>query len=115
MTLSSAIKRHPFAAISVAAVISLAPIYTLAGNDYDDRNRHDWAHSNMGKSYSMEEIRTLARANALKRYGPGATATIIANKDSDSYKIQLKDSRHNVVQETEVNVLGQLQQPSDAK
>ncbi|MCM0611136.1 hypothetical protein KFJ24_01460 [Marinobacter sediminum] len=114
MTISTSIKRHPFAAIIAVAAISLAPLYSVADDDYDERNRYDWAHKNMEKTYSMEEIRTLARANALKRYGPGATATIITSRDRESYKIQLRDRQNNVLQETEVGVLGRPLQPSPA-
>jgi len=101
--------RHPFATLALVSADRLAPPAAQADDDDDGYRKF----SRSEQPYSMEEIRTLNQARALKHYGPGATATIVSDKERGTYTIQLRNRDNKVLRETEVNVYGRPVRYSD--
>jgi len=100
--------RRPLATLALVSAVALTPLGVQA--DDDDHHRK-FARSD--QPYSMEELRTLNEARALKRYGPGSTATIVSDKERGTYIIQLRNKDNKVLRETEVNVYGRPVRYSD--
>ncbi len=109
MSMFHSFGRHPLATLALVSAVSLAPLAAQADDDDD----HYRKYSRSGQPYSMEEIRTLNEARALKRYGPGSTATIVSDKERGTYTIQLRNRDNQVLRETEVNVYGRPVRYSD--
>lgn len=104
MAISQHSKRYSLSALLAATLlVGLTPTYSFADDD-DEYSRQAWAPASMEKNYSPEEIRVMAEATALKRFGPGSTATI--SEQNDGYRIQLRDSNDNVVREQDVSLVG---------
>lgn len=105
MAISQHSKRYSLSALLAATLlVGLTPTYSFADDDDDEYSRQAWAPASMEKNYSPEEIRVMAEATALKRFGPGSTATI--SEQNDGYRIQLRDSNDKVVREQDVSLVG---------
>lgn len=101
--------RRPLATLALVSAVALTPLAVQADDDDDRHRKFSWSN----QPYSMEEIRTLNEARALKRYGPGSTATIVTDKERGTYTVQLRNSDNKVLRETEVNVYGRPVRYSD--
>lgn len=105
MSTKSFVKRHPLASsLALAAAIATAPVLTFADDHRD--HRRGWDIPQSDQNYSQDELRILAEAHALKRFGPGSTATITKNEDRGTFVIEIRDADNNVLRENEVNVYG---------
>ncbi|MDX1552322.1 MAG: hypothetical protein R3198_06845 [Marinobacter sp.] len=103
-------KTTTIAALSVAALLSAAPLLVSADDDYweDDRYEHRRGGKPMGadlKQYSTEEMRIMAYGQALRRFGPGVNVSVDETEDG-TYQVQLRDAEQNLIREQEFNRYG---------
>ncbi|MCG8519514.1 MAG: hypothetical protein MI794_16110 [Pseudomonadales bacterium] len=99
-----------FAALSVAALLSAAPLVVSADDDYRDddchEHRRDSYHRNAeGARYSLDEMRVMAQGRALSRFGPGMDVSVEETGDG-TYRVQLRDAEQNLIREQEFNLYG---------
>lgn len=103
-------KTTTFAALSLAAVLGIAPFLVSADDDrWEDE---DYEHRRKGppmaaemKQYSAEEIRTMAQARVLRRFGPGVQTTVEETEDG-TYLMQIRDKGDKLLREHEFNLYG---------
>ena len=106
-------KTNAIAALSVAALLSAAPMLASADDscrkgDRDDRYEHRHHGKSMGAEqheYSAEEVRIMAYGHALKRMGPGVQVSVDETSDG-TYQVQLRDAEQNLIREQEFNQYG---------
>lgn len=106
-------KTNAIAALSVAALLSAAPLLASADDDYrrgdrDDRSEHRHHGKSMGADqheYSAEEVRIMAYGHALKRMGPGVQVSVDETADG-TYRLQLRDAEQNLIREQDLNQYG---------
>lgn len=87
--------------VLLGSVLSAAP----AADDLRESSRNDdldeTVSINAGpEQYSLEEIRIMAYAQALRRFGPGIDVTVDETPDG-AYLMQVLDAGQNLIQEHE--------------
>lgn len=103
-------KKTTIAALSVAALLSAAPLLVSADDDCreDDRYEHRRDGKHMGadrNKYSTEEMQAMAYGRALRRFGPGVDVAVNETGDG-TYQVQLRDAEQNLIREQEFNQYG---------
>ncbi|MFE8070794.1 hypothetical protein QQM79_07015 [Marinobacteraceae bacterium S3BR75-40.1] len=98
-------------ALSLTAVLGAAPFLASADGDRWERGE-GYEHHRGGKmmaaqmkEYSAEEIRVMAQAHALRRYGPGTTVAMEKTEDG-TFLMKVRDADNNLLRENEFNLYG---------
>jgi len=95
---------HKGAALALATALVMTPALSMADDDFCERD--GWGRPGPDSAYSMEEIGIMSKARALKRYGPGAQASVHRDRERNTYRIEFRDRDGNLMRETELNRYG---------
>lgn len=93
-------------AVSLAAALAVTPLAASADDDRWEHERDDRYRKGASmQAYDADEVRIMAHARALRRYGPGIRTTVEETPDG-TYIMQVRDKEDRLLREHEFNLFG---------